>query len=195
MEMTSLSSKHQEELLRMTTLLNHKEDALRTLKETLRRSQQEGEQLFMGGEDLHARLTTTRGRTVQSNILLEKNKLEEVKRPQKRISELVSRVSTQQGDIFKWKARAVKLKERRDVVETPPSACTHTKRRLPMTSEDLNSPKKFLDSPKRKFFDVRPGSECQLTVPSSFLITPTLEPFKMQLWIKKEEWWPVTKAS
>lgn len=43
----------------------------------------------MGGEDLHARLTTTRGHTVQSNILLEKNKLEEeLKRLQSKISEL-----------------------------------------------------------------------------------------------------------
>lgn len=41
------------------------------------------------GPDLHARLITARGRMVQSNILLEKNKLEEeLKRLQSKISEL-----------------------------------------------------------------------------------------------------------
>lgn len=41
------------------------------------------------GEDLHARLTTTRGRIVQSSVLLEKNKLEEeVRQLQKKIVEL-----------------------------------------------------------------------------------------------------------
>ncbi|XP_031686000.1 centromere-associated protein E isoform X8 [Oncorhynchus kisutch] len=176
LEMTASSSKHQEELLRMTTVLNHKEDALRTLKETLRRSQQEGEQSFNEGQDLHARLITARGRTVQSNILLEKNKLEEeLKRLQSKISELESLVSTQQGEITKWKARAIKLKEKkRDVVDKPLSPCTPTKHRLPMNSEQflnspkrflnspkklIDSPKKFLDSPKSKFFDVRSGSE------------------------------------
>ncbi|XP_071209338.1 centromere-associated protein E isoform X5 [Salvelinus alpinus] len=176
LEMTASSSKHQEELLRMMTVLNHKEDALRTLKETLRRSQQEGEKSFNEGQDLHARLITARGRTVQSNILLEKNKLEEeLKRLQSKISELESLVSTQQGEITKWKARAIKLKEKkRDVVDKPLSPCTPTKHRLPMNSEQflnspkrflnspkklIDSPKKFLDSPKSKFFDVRPGSE------------------------------------
>nr|XP_029533828.1 centromere-associated protein E-like isoform X2 [Oncorhynchus nerka] len=176
LEMTASSSKHQEELLRMTTVLNHKEDALRTLKETLRRSQQEGEQSFNEGQDLHARLITARGRTIQSNILLEKNKLEEeLKRLQSKISELESLVFTQQGEITKWKARAIKLKEKkRDVVDKPLSPCTPTKHRLPMNSEQflnspkrflnspkklIDSPKKFLDSPKSKFFDVRSGSE------------------------------------
>lgn len=43
----------------------------------------------MEGEDLHARLTTTRGRTVQSNVLLQKNELEEeVRQLQKKIVEL-----------------------------------------------------------------------------------------------------------
>ncbi|XP_045082819.1 centromere-associated protein E isoform X5 [Coregonus clupeaformis] len=171
LETTASSSKHQEELLRMTTVLNHKEDALRTLKETLRRSRQEGEQSFNEGQDLHARLTTTRGRTVQSNILLEKNKLEEeVKRLQSNISELESLVSTQQGEITKWKARAIKLKEkRRDLVDKPLSPCTPTKRHLPMSSEDfLNSPKRFLDSPKR-FLD---SPKRFLDSPKRFLDSP-----------------------
>ncbi|KAK6306444.1 hypothetical protein J4Q44_G00233690 [Coregonus suidteri] len=221
LETTASSSKHQEELLRMTTVLNHKEDALRTLKETLRRSRQEGEQSFNEGQDLHARLTTTRGRTVQSNILLEKNKLEEeVKRLQSNISELESLVSTQQGEITKWKARAIKLKEkRRDLVDKPLSPCTPTKRHLPMSSEDflnspkrfLDSPKKFLDSPKSKFFDVRPGSESMsINCPKQFFDNSNLGTIQEVAGIpisdmeadgsaeedasvdKKEEWWPLS---
>ncbi|XP_034152614.1 centromere-associated protein E isoform X2 [Esox lucius] len=149
LEMTALSSKHKEELLRLTSVLNHKEDSLRTLKETLRRSQQEGEQSYMEGEDLHARLISIGGRKVQSNIVIEKNKLaEEVKHLQKKISELESLVSTKQGEITKWKARALKLK--RDAVDKPQSPCAPTKRCLPMSSEDfLGSPKKLLGSPKK----------------------------------------------
>ncbi|XP_038868858.1 centromere-associated protein E [Salvelinus namaycush] len=210
LEMTASSSKHQEELLRMTTVLNHKEDALRTLKETLRRSQQEGEQSFNEGQDLHARLITARGRTVQSNILLEKNKLEEeLKRLQSKISELESLVSTQQGEITKWKARAIKLKEKkRDVVDKPLSPCTPTKHRLPMNSEQflnspkrflnspkklIDSPKKFLDSPKSKFFDVRPGSESMsINCPKQFFDNSNLGTIQDASVDKKDEWWPLS---
>ncbi|XP_029618650.1 centromere-associated protein E isoform X9 [Salmo trutta] len=212
LEMTASSSKHQEELLRMTTVLNHKEDALRTLKETLRRSQQEGEQSFNEGQDLHARLITARGRMVQSNILLEKNKLEEeLKRLQSKISELESLVSTQQGEITKWKARAIKLKEnKRDVVDKPLSPCTPTKHRLPMNSEQflnspkrflnspkrlIDSPKKFLDSPKSKFFDVRPGSESMsINCPKQFFDNSNLGTIQdaSASVDKKDEWWPLS---
>ncbi|XP_045559054.1 centromere-associated protein E isoform X10 [Salmo salar] len=212
LEMTASSSKHQEELLRMTTVLNHKEDALRTLKETLRRSQQEGEQSFNEGPDLHARLITARGRMVQSNILLEKNKLEEeLKRLQSKISELESLVSTQQGEITKWKARAIKLKEnKRDVVDKPLSPSTPTKHRLPMNSEQflnspkrflnspkrlIDSPKKFLDSPKSKFFDVRPGSESMsINCPKQFFDNSNLGTIQdaSASVDKKDEWWPLS---
>ncbi|XP_064793455.1 centromere-associated protein E-like [Oncorhynchus masou masou] len=212
LEMTASSSNHQEQLLRMTTVLNHKEDALRTLKETLRRSQQEGEQSFNEGQDLHARLITTRGRTVQSNILLEKNKLEEeLKRLQSNISELESLVSTQQVEITKWKARAIKLKEKkRDVVDKPLSPCTPTKHRLPMNSEQflnspkrflnspkklIDSPKKFLDSPKSKFFDVRPGSESMsINCPKQFFDNSNLGTVQdaSASVDKKDEFWPLS---
>ena len=64
-----------------------------------------------------------------------------------------SQVSSQQKEIAKWKARAVMLKEKTKVADKPPSPCTPTKRRLPVTlgsSQILNSPKKRLlqDSPK-----------------------------------------------
>ncbi|XP_052334724.1 centromere-associated protein E isoform X2 [Oncorhynchus keta] len=220
LEMTASSSKHQEELLRMTTVLNHKEDALRTLKETLRRSQQEGEQSFNEGQDLHARLITARGRMVQSNILLEKNKLEEeLKRLQSKISELESLVFTQQGEITKWKARAIKLKEKRDVVDKPLSPCTPTKHRLPMNSEQflnspkrflnspkklIDSPKKFLDSPKSKFFDVCSGSESMsINCPKQFFDNSNLGTIQEVAGIpisenasasvdKKDEFWPLS---
>ncbi|KAL0979456.1 hypothetical protein UPYG_G00185320 [Umbra pygmaea] len=205
LEMTALSSKHKEELLKMTTILNHKEEALRTLKETLRRSQQEGEQSFMEGEDLHARLRNTRGRTVHSNILIEKNKLEEEVKLQKRISELESFVSTQQAELTKWKTRAIKLKKR-DVLDKPLSPSTPTKRLLPVNSEDflnspkkfldspkkfLDSPKKFLDSPKSKFFDVRPGSESMsVNRPKQFFDNSTFE--SIQDADKEEDWCPLS---
>ncbi|XP_071384535.1 centromere-associated protein E [Centroberyx affinis] len=178
-ELTSASSEHQEEIQKMTTLINIKEDSLRKLKETLRKSQQQGEESFLQGEDLYARLTNPKGLVVQSSILLEKTKLEEeVKRLHVKITELESLVSSQQAEIAKWKSRAIKLKEKSRVVpDKPLSPCTPTKRRLPMTSESsnfLNSPKRFLDSPKKlldsakvslldspksRFFDVDASSE------------------------------------
>ncbi|KAJ7994181.1 hypothetical protein DPEC_G00263250 [Dallia pectoralis] len=205
LEMTSLSSKHQEELLRLNAVLKHKEDALRTLKETLRKSQQEGEQSFMEGEDLHARLIANRGRKVQSNILMEKDKLdEEVKDLQKKVSELESLVSSQQGELAKWKARAIKLKKR-DAGDKPLSPCTPKKRGVPLNSEDLNSPKRFLhspkrfldsprkllDSPKSKFFDVHPGSEAvSIACPKQFFDNSTFE--TTQDADKKEDWCPLS---
>ncbi|KAM6954033.1 centromere-associated protein E [Aplochiton taeniatus] len=176
-ELMAASSQHQEEIDRMSVLLNHKENALRKLKETLRRAQQEDDDTVRQGVDLHARLTATRGHTLQSSVVLEKNKLEEeVKKLKMNIAELESLVSSQQTEIAKWKSRAVKAKGKCVAVgEKPRSPCTPTKRRPPTEkSEFLTPTKKFLDSPKKpwefpsasllhspktKFFDIRPGSE------------------------------------
>ncbi|XP_029903592.1 centromere-associated protein E isoform X7 [Myripristis murdjan] len=153
-ELTSASSKHQEEIKKMNTLLNIKEESLRKLKETLRKSQQDGEESILQGKDLYDRLTNSKGLIVQSSILLEKTKLEEeVKLLQVKIAELESLVSSQQAEIAKWKSRAIKLKEKsKVVVDKPLSPCTPTKRRLPMTSDCSNfitSPKRFLGTPKK----------------------------------------------
>ncbi|KAI3364122.1 hypothetical protein L3Q82_010799, partial [Scortum barcoo] len=153
-ELSSASDKHQQEVQMMTTLLNEKEESLRKLKETLRKSQQQGEETFLQGEDLHARLTNPRGLVIKSSILMEKTKLEEeVKLLQLKITELECLMSSQQAEISKWKSRAIKLKVKNKAeVDKPSSPCTPTKRGFPMTSDTsnfLNSPKKFLVTPKK----------------------------------------------
>ncbi|XP_073334857.1 centromere-associated protein E [Pagrus major] len=151
-ELTSASDKHQLEIQRMTTLLNEKEDSLRKLKEALRKAQQQGEDSFLQGEDLHARLTNPRGVVIKSSVMLEKTKLEEeIKQLRLKITELESLVSSQHAEISKWKSRAIKLKVKTKV-DKPSPPCTPTKRGLPMTSDSsnfLSSPKKFLVTPKK----------------------------------------------
>nr|XP_033505098.1 centromere-associated protein E isoform X5 [Epinephelus lanceolatus] len=153
-ELSSASDNHKKEIQQMTTLMNQKEESLRKLKETLRKSQQEGEESFLQGEDLHARLTNPRGLVIKSSVVLEKTKLEEeVKQLQLKITELESLVSSQQVEINKWKSRAFKLKVKSKAeVDRPPSPCTPTKRGLPLTSDPsnfLSSPKKFLVTPRK----------------------------------------------
>ncbi|XP_028460940.1 centromere-associated protein E isoform X6 [Perca flavescens] len=153
-ELSSASDKHKEEIQRMTTLLKEKEESLRKLKETLRRSQQQGEVSILQGEDLHARLTNPRGLGIKTSILQEKTKLEEeVKMLHMKIIELESLVSSQQAEITKWKGRAIKLKVKsKGEVDKPSSPCTPTKRGNPMTSDpssSLSSPAKFLVTPRR----------------------------------------------
>ncbi|XP_030293944.1 centromere-associated protein E isoform X3 [Sparus aurata] len=151
-ELTSASDKHQQEIQRMTTLLNEKEHSMRKLKEALRKSQQQGEESFLQGEDLHARLTDPRGGVIKSSVMLEKTKLEEeIKQLRLKITGLESLVSSQQAEISKWKSRAIKLKGKTKN-ENPSPPCTPTKRGLPMTSDSsnfLNSPKKFLVTPRK----------------------------------------------
>ncbi|XP_039638282.1 centromere-associated protein E isoform X3 [Perca fluviatilis] len=153
-ELSSASDKHKEEIQRMTTLLKEKEESLRKLKETLRRSQQQGEVSILQGEDLHARLTNPRGLGIKTSILQEKTKLEEeVKTLHMKIIELESLVSSQQAEITKWKGRAIRLKVKtKGEVDKPSSPCTPTKRALPMNSDpssSLSSPAKFLVTPRR----------------------------------------------
>ncbi|XP_008275454.1 centromere-associated protein E [Stegastes partitus] len=153
-KLSSASVEHQQKIKRMTTLLNEKENSLRKLKETLRRSQQQGEESFLQGKELHARLTNPRGLVIKSSIQLEKIKLEEeVKELRLKIIELESLVSSQHAEINKWKSRAIKLKVKSKAeVDKPSSPCTPTKRAFPMTSDSSNvfsSPKKFLVTPKK----------------------------------------------
>ncbi|XP_047439453.1 LOW QUALITY PROTEIN: centromere-associated protein E-like [Mugil cephalus] len=152
-KLSSASDEHKKEIDRMTTLLSEKEDSLRKLKEILRKSQQ-GEESFLQGEDLHARLTHPRGLMTKSSVMVEKTKLEEeIKQLQLKITELESVVSSQQVEISKWKNRALKLKVKsKTELEKPSSQCTPTKRPLLMTSDAsdlLNSPKKFLVASKK----------------------------------------------
>ncbi|XP_035534959.1 centromere-associated protein E [Morone saxatilis] len=153
-ELSSASAKHQQEIQSLNTLVNEKEDSLRKLKETLRKLQQQGDDSFLQGEDLHARLTNPRGLVIRSSIVLEKTKLEEeVKQLQLKITELESLVSSQQAEIGKWKARAIKLKVKTKAeVDKPSPPCTPTKRGLATTSDSstiLSSPKKLLVTPRK----------------------------------------------
>ncbi|XP_051265823.1 centromere-associated protein E isoform X4 [Dicentrarchus labrax] len=153
-ELSSASAKHQQEIQSLNTLVSEKEDSLRKLKETLRKLQQQGDDSFLQGEDLHARLTNPRGLVIRSSIVLEKTKLEEeVKQLQLKITELEGLVSSQQAEIGKWKARAIKLKVKTKAeVDKPSPPCTPTKRGLATTSDSstiLSSPKKFLVTPRK----------------------------------------------
>ncbi|XP_023132106.2 centromere-associated protein E isoform X2 [Amphiprion ocellaris] len=217
-KLTSASDEHQQEIQRMTTLLNEKENSLRKLKETLRKSQQQGEESFLQGKDLHARLTNPRG-LVTSSVQLEKAKLEEeVKELRLKITELESLVSSQQAELGKWKNRAIKLKVKSKAeVDKPSSPCTPTKRAFPMTADSshlfsspkkclvapkknldsprkaLESPRKLLDSPKSGFFDIGGSSELlSRACPKQFFDNSSLGTIADAVVgaSKKEEWWP-----
>ncbi|KAL6095557.1 cenpe [Pungitius sinensis] len=164
-ELSSASDEHKREMQMMSTVLKEKEESVRKLKETLRKSQQEAEDSLLQGEELHARLINPRGLVVQTSIALEKTKLEEeVKQLRLKITELESLVSSHQEEIGKWKGRAMKLKAMSKVEGDKPS--NPTKRGLSVSSDTsdflgspkkvlvtprnvLDSPRKALDSPKR----------------------------------------------
>ncbi|KAM9704226.1 centromere-associated protein E isoform 2-T2 [Menidia menidia] len=213
--LTSVSDDHQQEIQRMAKLLGEKEESLRKLKEALRRSQQQGDESILQGEELCSRLTKPRGVVTQSSILLEKTKLEEdVKQLQLKISELESLTFSQQAEISKWKNRAISLRMKSKAGgDKPSSPCTPTKRSLPMTSEPshlLSSPRKFLfapgritepnspklsllDSPKSRFFDACESSELlSRTCPKQFFDNSSLGtiPEAAVGPDKNVEWWP-----
>ncbi|XP_060947618.1 LOW QUALITY PROTEIN: centromere-associated protein E-like [Limanda limanda] len=200
-ELSSASDKHKQEIQRLSTVLNVKEESLRNLKETLRRLQQQGEESFLQGEDLHTKLTNPKGVVIKSSILLDKTILEkEVKQLCLKTTELECLVSTQQTEISKWKSRAINLKAKSKVeVDKPSSPCKTTKRGLQETSDSsfLSSPKKLLvtsrkildsprkvmdfpkvyqlDSPKSSFFDVGGSSDLlPRTFPKQFFDNSSL---------------------
>ncbi|XP_069561967.1 centromere-associated protein E isoform X5 [Brachyistius frenatus] len=152
-KLSSALDQHQQEVQTMTTLLSEKEASLRKLKEALRKSQQQGDESFLQGKDLHTRLTHPRGLVMKSSVMLDKTKLEkEVTQLQLKITELESLMSSQRAEISKWKNRAIKLnmKSKAEVKLSPPR--TPTKRGLPMASTSFNllsSPKKSLLTPKK----------------------------------------------
>ncbi|KAG7480661.1 hypothetical protein MATL_G00058660 [Megalops atlanticus] len=157
LEQTALSTKHQEEMKKMNTLLQHKEEALRKLKETLRKAQQQDDDSFMENEAMCFNATAaTGGRTIQSTAMTEKNRLEDVKQL-KKTETLESLVPGQHVEMARWKGRPAKLKEnKREALslETPLSPHTPTKKSRLITSEGH-----VLASPKSKFFDAHSVSE------------------------------------
>uniref|UniRef100_A0A3Q2G0C5 Uncharacterized protein n=1 Tax=Cyprinodon variegatus TaxID=28743 RepID=A0A3Q2G0C5_CYPVA len=157
LKMASATEEHQQELQKMQVVLKVKEESLRKLKQDLR-SQQQGDESFLTGKELHARLTNPRGTMIHSSILLEKTKLEEdVKRLQLRITELESLVCSLQAETNKWKNRAISLKGKSKAEpDKQPSTCTPKKRDLPTTTDSalvFSSPKKSC-LPAKKFLDL-----------------------------------------
>ncbi|XP_061563499.1 centromere-associated protein E [Cololabis saira] len=154
LKLTSVVEENEKKIQRMNHLLSEKEQSLRKLKEVLRKSQQQGEDSVLQGEDVHARLTNPRGVLIKSSVVMEKTKLEEeVGHLKLKITELESLVSSQQAEISKWKNRAIKLKVKTKAdLDKLSSTCTPTKRDFQMTAHptDLMSPtKKFLLASKR----------------------------------------------
>lgn len=165
LEMNIAEEKHQQEIKKMNTLLNYKEDSLRKLKEMLRKkSQQDADESFQEGKDIQAKLINPKGQVITSSLSMEKKKLEEeVQQLRMKIVELESLVSSQAAEVSKWKGRAIKLKGKPKIETDKLSLpCVPTKRAPAVTldsSSFFNSPKKFLVTPKkvlqspRKFLD------------------------------------------
>ncbi|XP_014859522.1 PREDICTED: centromere-associated protein E [Poecilia mexicana] len=159
-KLASITLEHQQEMEKMKTVLSVKEESLRKLKQDLR-SQHQGEESFLTGKELHARLTNPRGTMIQSSVLLEKTRLEEeVKQLWLRITELESLVSCQQEETAKWKNRAISLKGKSKAEQDrQTSPCTPKKRALSSASDCILlfsptkksylPPKKALDSPRK----------------------------------------------
>ncbi|XP_034384091.1 centromere-associated protein E isoform X2 [Cyclopterus lumpus] len=208
LQLSSASDEHKRDIQKMSSLLSEKEEYVRKLKETLRKTQQEGEDSFLQGEDLHARLTNPRGSVIKTSIQLENTKLEEeVKRLQLKISELESSLSSSRDDIGKWKRKAVMLRVKgKAELDKPSSPCTPTKRGLSVTSDASNffgSPKKLAvaprkvpdsptvslpDSPKSRFSDLLSRSYPKQFFDNSNLgLVPEAAPAE-----RKEDWWPMS---
>uniref|UniRef100_A0A3Q0RR91 Uncharacterized protein n=1 Tax=Amphilophus citrinellus TaxID=61819 RepID=A0A3Q0RR91_AMPCI len=114
---------------RMTQLLKEKEELLRKLKETLRKSQQEGEETCKCQPCVCVFVRFCFVSLMHVYLLIKSIKNRELL------------VSSQQAEISKWKNRAIKLKVRSKDLESP--------RKL------LDSPKaSLLNSPKSRFFDM-----------------------------------------
>ncbi|KAI4891029.1 hypothetical protein NFI96_013890, partial [Prochilodus magdalenae] len=157
----AITTGHEKEITRLSSVLEHREEIIRKLKENLRKTQQEEQSSFVEGEQPHPKA----GLQSKTLTCLKEKKIEEL---EKKTAQFESLVTKQQEEITKWKSRAYKLKERKR--EAPYSPHTPTKRQPPLTESEVNSPKRvFIDSPKSKFFDVRSDAESlSLKCPKQF---------------------------
>ncbi|XP_061669298.1 centromere-associated protein E isoform X2 [Syngnathoides biaculeatus] len=198
LELNAASEKHRQEIQKMTIVLNVKEESLRKLKETLR-TQHQGDESFLQGEELCDRLLNPRGVVNKTSRGLRENNLEEeVKHLQIKIGHLENVISSQQADLAKWKNRAIKLKLKanRDFKSSPPHTPT---KQGPCVYPDtlLQSPRKFsvvpqklqgtpivlqdspkiplIDSPKSQFFDFASNADLLArTCPTQFFDNSSL---------------------
>uniref|UniRef100_A0A8C2ZTY0 Centromere-associated protein E n=1 Tax=Cyclopterus lumpus TaxID=8103 RepID=A0A8C2ZTY0_CYCLU len=182
-----------EKCVKMSSLLSEKEEYVRKLKETLRKTQQEGEDSckFV----LFHPLETS-------------------------CFQIVS-LSSSRDDIGKWKRKAVMLRVKgKAELDKPSSPCTPTKRGLSVTSDASNffgSPKKLAvaprkvpdsptvslpDSPKSRFSDLLSRSYPKQFFDNSNLgLVPGQPPpsspphvltFASLMFLEKEDWWPMS---
>ncbi|KAF5902614.1 centromere-associated protein E, partial [Clarias magur] len=163
----AVTTGHEKEIAQLKSVVEHRADVIRKLKETLRKTQQQDEQSFMEGEEPHPKP----GAQAKTSACHREKKIEEL---EKKTAQFESLVSKQQEEITKWKNRAYKLRESKK--EAPHSPRTPTKRPPLLAETEVNSPKKaFIDSPKSKFFDVRAGTEpVALNCPRQFFDNSSL---------------------
>ncbi|XP_069038372.1 centromere-associated protein E isoform X2 [Lepisosteus oculatus] len=187
MERTGLLKKQEQTVAAMTAALEHRDESLRKLKETLRKSQQDQEASFVADEKPHTKAPVTCGGgsgIVQSTMMLmikaEKAKLEaEVHQQKKKIGQMESVVSSLQAEASKWKGRARKLKETSGLkgslseMETLCDNQPNVSPRTPTKRRQVTSEGFILDSPKSKFFDSRSGS-LSVACPKQFFDNSTL---------------------
>ncbi|KAG1939269.1 centromere-associated protein E [Pimephales promelas] len=157
----AVSTSHEKEMAQMSSMLEHRADVIRKLKESLRKKQQDDEQSFADGDEFVLNLGSNT-RAVSSL----KEKVEEL---QKKNAQFESLVSKQQEELHKWKRRAYKIKE--SVRDAP---CTPKKRQPPLSQTEVNSPKRAFDSPKSKIFDSRSSAPLALGRPTQFFDNSSL---------------------
>ncbi|KAK2817883.1 hypothetical protein Q7C36_021816 [Tachysurus vachellii] len=147
----AITTSHEKEISQLKSVVEHRGDVIRKLKETLRKTQHQDEQSFMEGEDPHFKP----GAQDKLPTCHKDKKIEDL---EKKTVQFESLLNKQQEEINKWKKRAYRLRESKK--EAPHSPRTPTKRPLLLTESDMYSPKKsLLDSPKSKFFDLHSETE------------------------------------
>ncbi|XP_077094163.1 centromere-associated protein E [Siphateles boraxobius] len=184
----AVSSSHEKKIAQMSSILEHRADVIRKLKETLRKIQQDDEQSFADGHEFDLNL----GSDTRAVTSLKDKKIEEL---QKKNEQFESLVSKQQEELHKWKRRAYKIKE--SVRDAP---CTPKKRQPVLSNTELNSPKRaFLDSPKSKIFDTNSGAALSLGQPTQFFDNSSLgtvpESSAGSGAAKLHDWWQIPSVS
>ncbi|KAK1174946.1 centromere-associated protein E-like [Acipenser oxyrinchus oxyrinchus] len=217
-ERTVLSRTCQQEIDSLKATLDLKEDNLRSLREKLRRMQQDHDETMH--EDHRNQHPTNAGPLacvsgfgiVQSTAVLvmkaEKAKLEaEVHQLKKKNDHLDSTVLNLQDEVSKWKVRARKLKDSSKAMnsltdierhsECLPLSPVKQQVSVPQTPSPRRKLASFetlvLDSPKSKFFDSQPDS-MSVSRPTPFFdnsslgMVPGLEPTK-EAGRETQDWW------
>uniref|UniRef100_A0A8C4RTC1 Centromere-associated protein E n=1 Tax=Erpetoichthys calabaricus TaxID=27687 RepID=A0A8C4RTC1_ERPCA len=150
LERTGIARTHEQQINCFKAALQLKEDALRDLKENLRRCQQQQEQSFIEEANTTSRPFASGGGSgiVQSTLVLilksEKAKLEsEVLKLNKKNKHLESAVSSLQEELSKWKVRARRMGENFKKSQLPH---TPSPQRKTISEATVLSPQKDIQS-------------------------------------------------